>query len=94
RGTREPWLVIDPKPLVGDPEFGVIPLLWNRYEESGGAQGIAARIARIVDAAGLDPEKARAWTLVRAVRNWLGALDDGGFPDAGMLAEIALVTHR
>lgn len=92
RGAREPWLLIDPKPIVGDPEFGVIPLLWNRYEESGGAQGIPARIALIVDAAGLDPAKARAWTLVRAVRDWLGALDDGGFPFAATLAEIAHVT--
>ncbi|HEY7592703.1 MAG TPA: aminoglycoside phosphotransferase family protein [Actinophytocola sp.] len=31
RGTREPWLAIDPKPIVGDPEFGLIPLLWNRF---------------------------------------------------------------
>ena len=33
-GTREPWLVIDPKPLAGDLEWGVIPLFWNRFTES------------------------------------------------------------
>jgi streptomycin 6-kinase len=101
RGGREPWLLIDPKPITGDPEFAVIPLLWNRYEESGGAQGVPARIARIVDVAGLDAEKARAWTLVRAVRNWLGALVEGGvppltetgFPFVGTLAGIADATR-
>ncbi|HEY1575198.1 MAG TPA: aminoglycoside phosphotransferase family protein [Pseudonocardiaceae bacterium] len=93
RGTREPWLLIDPKPIAGDPEFAVIPLLWNRYEESGGAQGVPDRTARIVEVAGLDPEKARAWTLVRAVRNWLGALEYGGFPFVDTLAGIATATY-
>lgn len=93
RGTREPWLLIDPKPIAGDPEFAVIPLLWNRYEESGGAQGVPGRTARIVEVAGLDADTARAWTLVRAVRNWLGALEYGGFPCAQTLAGIAAATH-
>jgi streptomycin 6-kinase len=100
RGAREPWLLIDPKPIAGDLEFAVIPMLWNRYEESGGAQGVAARIERIVELAGLDAERARAWTLVRAVRNWLGALVEGGvppltetgFPFTGTLAGIAHAT--
>jgi streptomycin 6-kinase len=76
RGDRAPWLLIDPKPIVGDPEFGVIPLLWNRYDETGGAQGVPARFDAIVRTAGLDRELARAWTLVRAVANWLWALPD------------------
>jgi streptomycin 6-kinase len=76
RGSRAPWLLIDPKPIVGDPEFGIIPMLWNRYDETGGAQGVPARFDAIVRAAGLDREPARAWTLVRAVANWLWALPD------------------
>ncbi len=90
RGRREPWLLIDPKPIVGDPEFAVIPMLWNRYEETGGAQAIPARFDAIVRGAGLDAERARAWTLVRAVANWLATLPgDGGFPFVSVLAEIA-----
>lgn len=96
RGDREPWLMIDPKPIVGDPEFGVIPMLWNRYDETLGAQGIRARFDTIVTAAELDGELAAAWTLVRAVVNWVWALgDDGipfggtGLPFAGILAAIA-----
>ncbi|VVJ24617.1 weak similarity to aminoglycoside phosphotransferase [Amycolatopsis camponoti] len=66
-GTREPWLVIDPKPLAGDPEWGVIPLFWNRFTEST----LDERFAMIVASQELDAEKARAWTLVRAVQNWI-----------------------
>jgi streptomycin 6-kinase len=60
------WRMIDPKPITGDPEFGVIPLLWNRFDPPG----LRARFAAIVRVAGLDADKARAWTLARAVDNW------------------------
>ncbi|KAA8887262.1 aminoglycoside phosphotransferase [Nocardia colli] len=81
-GTREPWLVIDPKPLVGDPEFTTLSLIWNRRSESS----LDDRFAAIVDGAGLDPDRARAWTLVRAVRNWLDFLDDDDLDDDGYFA--------
>jgi streptomycin 6-kinase len=67
RGEREHWLVIDPKPVVGDREFGLTTLLWNRFDEGS----IRERLATVVDLAGLDHELARRWTFVRAVDNWL-----------------------
>jgi streptomycin 6-kinase len=67
RGTREPWLVIDPKPIAGDREFGLCPLLWNRF----GAGPVLGRLETVVDEAGLDHELARKWTFTRAVDNWL-----------------------
>lgn len=69
RGEREPWLVIDPKPIVGDPEYGLTTLLWNRFDQAS----LRGRLAAVVDMAGLDHERARKWTLVRAVDNWLYA---------------------
>jgi len=30
RATREPWLVIDPKPLIGEPEFSISPIIRAR----------------------------------------------------------------
>jgi streptomycin 6-kinase len=69
RGEREPWLVIDPKPIAGDREFGLCQLLWNRFDE----ETLQARLAVMVDMAGLDHELARKWTFVRAVDNWLYA---------------------
>jgi streptomycin 6-kinase len=69
RGEREPWLVIDPKPIVGDREFGLTTLLWNRFD----AATIRGRLDLMVDMAELDRELARKWTFVRAVDNWLYA---------------------
>ncbi|MEQ0563753.1 aminoglycoside phosphotransferase family protein [Amycolatopsis sp. NEAU-NG30] len=71
-GTREPWLVIDPKPIAGDLEWGVIPLFWNRFTEST----LDDRMALIVASQELDAEKARAWTLVRAVQNWIWMIEE------------------
>lgn len=72
RGEREPWLLIDPKPIAGDLEFGLIPLLWNRFDESA----VSRRLAEVVELAGLDAEPARRWTFVRAVDNWLYCGED------------------
>lgn len=85
-GTREPWLVIDPKPLTGDVEFAVIPLLWNRIEESS----VDERFAAVVAAAELDAARARAWTLVRAVVNWLWAAE---VPDAEFVEALSRIAH-
>ncbi|MFJ1761765.1 aminoglycoside phosphotransferase family protein [Amycolatopsis sp. NPDC088138] len=71
-GRREPWLVIDPKPLAGDLEYAVIPLFWNRFTEST----LDERLALIVASQELDAGKARAWTLVRAVQNWLWRVEE------------------
>ncbi|WP_433268649.1 aminoglycoside phosphotransferase family protein [Actinosynnema sp. CS-041913] len=77
RGTREPWLMIDPKPLSGDREFGVIPLLWNRAAEMDGSRGLRDRFAALCDIGELDAERARRWTVYRAVDNWLWCTDAG-----------------
>ncbi|MEU4742028.1 aminoglycoside phosphotransferase family protein [Actinosynnema sp. NPDC023658] len=75
RGEREPWVMIDPKPLSGDPEFAVIPLLWNRFREMDGERGLRDRFAAVCDIGELDVERARAWTFCRAVDTWLWCLD-------------------
>lgn len=95
RGERRPWLLIDPKPLAGDPEFCIIPMLWNRYDETGGAQGIPARFDAVVGAAGLDRDAARAWTLVRAVTNWVWTRTQGDLlVSVAVFAEIAEAMAR
>ena len=72
RGEREPWLAIDPKPVIGDREFGLVPLLWNRFDETA----VVDRLTAVVDMAGLDHGLARRWTFVRAVDNCLYAGPD------------------
>ncbi|GAA5020999.1 streptomycin 6-kinase [Terrabacter aeriphilus] len=74
---REPWLAIDPKPMSGDPAFEVAPALWNRADELGtGSQirwSLRRRLEIICERAGLDEERARAWTIVREADNAVDA---------------------
>jgi streptomycin 6-kinase len=88
------WLAIDPKPLSGDPHYEVAPMLWNRYDELGAPggglsvrNGVRRRFHTVVDAAGLDEDRARDWVVVRmldlATSRLLGPPElDRGMPDA------------
>jgi streptomycin 6-kinase len=75
---REPWLVIDPKPMSGDPHFELAPMLWNRMDELGDdvRAGVRRRFHTLVDAAGLDEGRARDWVIVRMVLNAHWAVED------------------
>jgi streptomycin 6-kinase len=81
-GDREPWLAIDPQPMSGDPHAEPAPMLWNRWDElvgPGGSDvrtGVRARFHTIVDAAGLDEDRARAWIVVRMVVNAYWSIED------------------
>ncbi len=58
------WLAIDPKPMLGEPEYDVAPFLWNPLPLRLRAEVLEARIAAFA-AAGLDEERIRAWTVIR-----------------------------
>jgi streptomycin 6-kinase len=75
---REPWLAIDPKPMAGDPHYEPAPMLWNRFEELDNdvRTGVRRRFHTLVDAAGLDEERARDWVVVRMVLNAHWAIVD------------------
>ncbi|GAA5148660.1 streptomycin 6-kinase [Nocardioides marinquilinus] len=75
---REPWLAIDPKPVNGDPHYEVAPLLWNRWDELAHdvRGGVRRRFETVVDAAGLDEDRARDWVVVRMMHNALWELED------------------
>ncbi|MGH3499117.1 MAG: aminoglycoside phosphotransferase family protein [Nocardioidaceae bacterium] len=81
---REPWLVIDPKPMSGDPHYEVAPLLWNRWDEvvsSGDVRtALRRRFHTVVDAAGLDEERARDWVVVRMMHNAMWQVLDASAP--------------
>jgi streptomycin 6-kinase len=62
RATREPWLVIDPKPLVGEREFSLAPII--RSNELGhGRAHVVRRLDTLASRLGLDRERARLWAL-------------------------------
>lgn len=85
--TDEPWLVIDPKPLSGDRHFELAPLLWNRWDELAGdvRDGVRRRFYTVVDAAGFDEDRARAWVILRMVHNAVWELARAARPDPGWL---------
>lgn len=87
-GRREPWLAVDPKVVVGDPEFGIAQLLWTRLEDIEGQGGLAYHFDALTEAAGLDPVRARGWTLVRCADYWLWGLSVGLTHDPARCARI------
>lgn len=63
---REPWLVIDPKPLVGEREFGLSPII--RSAEFGHSRNdVIYRLDRLTSELDLDRERARLWAFGHAV---------------------------
>jgi streptomycin 6-kinase len=72
-GGRELWLAIDPKPLAGDPGFDLLPAIINNFRP----QDVRWRFDLLTEAAGLDRERARAWTLGRVLQNCLWDVEDG-----------------
>jgi streptomycin 6-kinase len=75
---REPWLVIDPKPYVGDPVYDPLQHLLNCPQRlHADPVGLAGRIA---DLLGLDQLRLRRWLFARCVQE---------SPDEPLLADLA-----
>jgi streptomycin 6-kinase len=84
---REPWLVIDPKPMSGDPHYEPAPMLWNQWHvalQGDVRRNVRRRFHTLVDAAGLDEDRARDWVVVRMIHNASWAVIDGD-PDEDYL---------
>jgi streptomycin 6-kinase len=63
---REPWLVIDPKPYVGDPAYDATQHLLNWAERlHADPAGLANRMA---DLLAVDPVRLRRWLFARCVQ--------------------------
>ena len=59
---REPWLVIDPKPLLAEREFSLVPIV--RSAELGHSRRqVFSRLDRLTAELGLDRERTRLWTV-------------------------------
>jgi len=64
RSKRKPWLVIDPKPFVGDPAFDSTQHLFNcEVRLRSDPVGMIRRIAGLL---GMDHERIRLWAFARA----------------------------
>jgi streptomycin 6-kinase len=63
--TREPWLVIDPKPLVGERELDAVGLLRNAAW-NGGTPAVRRWLDMLAEL-GLDRQRAQAWGVAHAL---------------------------
>lgn len=65
RAEREPWLVIDPKPFVGDPAYDATQHLFNSaHRMLGDLDGTIRRFAELLE---VDSERVRLWMFARMV---------------------------
>jgi len=68
---RAPWLVIDPKPYLGDPAYDVLQHMLNCEDRlATDAAGLAARMASL---AGLDAARVRHWLFARSIQESVGS---------------------
>jgi streptomycin 6-kinase len=70
---REPWLVIDPKPLAAEREFAVAPII-RSFELGHSKRDVLYRLDRLCADLALDSERARGWTVAQTMA-WSGSGD-------------------
>ena len=75
QAEREPWLVIDPKPFVGDPAYDATQHLFNCAARLRSDPHLT--ICHFADLLGLDHERVRLWTFARAAAVPWDWKDDG-----------------
>ncbi len=63
---REPWLAIDPKPLRGEREFSVAPIVRD-YVVGHSQREVIRRLDRLTSELALDRDRARWWTIGQTV---------------------------
>lgn len=82
RAAREPWLVIDPKPLVGEREANGVGLLRNAALDGGTA--LVRRWLAALRELGLDRARVQGWGVAHALA-W-GWDERGGWSDRSLAA--------
>lgn len=87
---REPWLLIDPKPLVGDGAFDAGYLLLDRLGDAPTPARAAKLVERIAEGLDAEPGRIQGWGLLRAVENALWTLDVHSSPEADLAKATAL----
>jgi streptomycin 6-kinase len=68
---REPWLVLDPKGVIGEPAFEPAQIFLNRWPKDQGHSAIKAqaerRLAIFSEVLDMDPKRIMAWTFAKSV---------------------------
>ena len=64
--AREPWLVIDPKPLRGEREFGLAPII-RSFEFGHRERATRSRLDRLSSELGLNRARVLGWTVAQTM---------------------------
>lgn len=88
-GTRQPWLALDPKGVIGEREFEVGALLLNpdldRFDRAGLKRLQARRIAILAEMLGFQRQRILRWGVTRAVlSSWWSLEDNDSFEGNGL----------
>ncbi len=84
------WLAIDPKPVIAEPEFDVVTLLWNPIAVFPTRERTERRIAGFA-AAGLDEQRVRDWAVIRGTYLGLPLRPDEDETTAPQLAVVRML---
>lgn len=90
--AREPWLLIDPKPVLGEAAFDGSYLVQANLAPSATAADAAKLVARIAAGLAVDPVRLGGWALVRCVDNvgWAEGLGDRAKAQATLAKAVVL----
>ncbi|GAB7029804.1 aminoglycoside phosphotransferase family protein [Streptomyces sp. NPDC021749] len=92
---RRPWLVIDAKPMVGDPAYDPAPLLLQIDDPFAYADPrpvLRERYAQVAEALDEEPERLLAWSVARGVESALWCAAHGDVPGgAAQLTELQIL---
>lgn len=83
-GAERDWVLIDPKPYVGDPHYDLLQHMLNDPERVTSRPGAFAE--RMAGLTGLDPVRARRWLFARCVQ-------EAGVMDGAAQAALQLVAE-
>lgn len=78
--TRAPWLIIDPKGIVGDPGYDLGTFLYNPWpgllELPDPGRVIARRVDQLAEGLGMERARVRGWGIAQAVLSACWSVDD------------------
>lgn len=96
--SRQPWLIIDPKPMIGDPGYDLPPLLLqvdDPFTHADPTRVLLDRVDLVADRIDVSPDRLLAWCLARMVEGALWYADraqvEAGareFAKAALIAEL------
>lgn len=96
---REPWLAIDPKPLVGDREFDVTALIRDRQDElvahpDAAPRRLQRRFDLLADRLACDRDRLRSWSVAVMTDYALGCFEEQDPEQGSMQLAVAELLRR